>query len=305
MFTDLEDSSAMKTRLGDLAYAESVAKPHNAIFRSILSAVPGAEENNYTGDGFLATFPRASDAVEAARSASRALRMSPSKPDARAIAAGTRKTRSRSSSATFAACSRLREALVPELRLQARHLREEDRQAGMVAWPEVALDLLEPVEALPEEVVVDAATAERGGQEKGGEPEQRGVVALHLVAEQRAPEERADLARRALCRRSADLDDVVAVAPHAGAVAELRGPDHAAPGRQAALPAAVVGAELRDRVLEHDVGAPGDGRPDHVVGRRDGLEGRAREGEERREEARAGGPGRPPAGPASAMLAFS
>lgn len=66
MFTDLVDSSVMKTRMGDLGYADAVARPHNAMFRSILSSIEGAEENNYTGDGFLATFARASDAVEAA-----------------------------------------------------------------------------------------------------------------------------------------------------------------------------------------------------------------------------------------------
>ena len=35
-------------------------------FRAILASIVGAEENNYTGDGFLATFPRVSDAVNAA-----------------------------------------------------------------------------------------------------------------------------------------------------------------------------------------------------------------------------------------------
>jgi TolB-like protein/class 3 adenylate cyclase/Flp pilus assembly protein TadD len=66
MFTDLVGSSALKTRLGDVDYANKVVRPHNRIFRAILASIPGAEENNYTGDGFLAIFPRVSDAVNAA-----------------------------------------------------------------------------------------------------------------------------------------------------------------------------------------------------------------------------------------------
>jgi class 3 adenylate cyclase len=56
MFTDIVGSSALKVELGDAEYVEHVAKPHNRIFREIRSRFPGAVENNYTGDGFLATF---------------------------------------------------------------------------------------------------------------------------------------------------------------------------------------------------------------------------------------------------------
>ena len=77
MFTDLVDSSALKVRLGDHAYARKVAMPHNAIFREILASIAGAEENNYTGDGFLATFQRTSDAVNAALHFQHAMRSYP------------------------------------------------------------------------------------------------------------------------------------------------------------------------------------------------------------------------------------
>jgi class 3 adenylate cyclase/tRNA A-37 threonylcarbamoyl transferase component Bud32 len=66
MFTDLVDSSAAKIKLGDVDYANEIAKPHNTMFRAILTQFPGAQENNYTGDGFLAMFARVSDAVNAA-----------------------------------------------------------------------------------------------------------------------------------------------------------------------------------------------------------------------------------------------
>jgi TolB-like protein/class 3 adenylate cyclase/Flp pilus assembly protein TadD len=77
MFTDLVGSSAMKTKLGDVEYANKVVRPHNRIFREIIASIPGAEENNYTGDGFLATFPRVSDAVNAALRFQYALRNYP------------------------------------------------------------------------------------------------------------------------------------------------------------------------------------------------------------------------------------
>jgi class 3 adenylate cyclase len=77
MFTDLVDSTRLKVELGDAAYAEHVARPHNEIFRRILREFPDAAENNYTGDGFLATFERVSDAVNAALLFHHALRTFP------------------------------------------------------------------------------------------------------------------------------------------------------------------------------------------------------------------------------------
>lgn len=66
MFTDIVGSSALKVELGDADYVEHIAQPHNAIFRGILKLFPRAAENNYTGDGFLATFRSVADAVNAA-----------------------------------------------------------------------------------------------------------------------------------------------------------------------------------------------------------------------------------------------
>jgi serine/threonine protein kinase len=66
LFTDLVDSTGLKTRLGDDEYARAVAIPHNTIFRQILTRFADAAEENYTGDGFLASFVRVQDAVHAA-----------------------------------------------------------------------------------------------------------------------------------------------------------------------------------------------------------------------------------------------
>ncbi len=64
LFTDLVGSSAMKVGLGDINYVSQIARPHNEIFRTLLRQFPKAEENNYTGDGFIAIFPQVSDAVD-------------------------------------------------------------------------------------------------------------------------------------------------------------------------------------------------------------------------------------------------
>ncbi len=65
LFTDLVDSSALKApnKLGDTGYMERVAMPHVRIFRELLQRFPDAREIDYTGDGFFASFARASDAV--------------------------------------------------------------------------------------------------------------------------------------------------------------------------------------------------------------------------------------------------
>jgi class 3 adenylate cyclase len=84
MFTDIVGSSALKVEHGDANYVEYVAKPHNRIFREILGRFPGALENNYTGDGFLATFERVSDAVNAALLFHHALRAYPWSPKLKA-----------------------------------------------------------------------------------------------------------------------------------------------------------------------------------------------------------------------------
>ncbi len=66
MFTDLVGSSGLKVQLGDLDYATHIATPHNAIFRDLIKATPGAAEIVYTGDGFFASFNTVGDAVNVA-----------------------------------------------------------------------------------------------------------------------------------------------------------------------------------------------------------------------------------------------
>jgi len=65
VFTDVAGSVDLKRKVGDTAYGRLIAR-HDAIFRSLLAATPGAEILNDTGDGFLAAFETASAAVDAA-----------------------------------------------------------------------------------------------------------------------------------------------------------------------------------------------------------------------------------------------
>jgi predicted ATPase/class 3 adenylate cyclase len=67
LFTDVADSVAIKTRLGDEEFIR-LLEQHNALFDSVLSSIAGAEQIKGTGDGFLARFPSASAAIEAALS---------------------------------------------------------------------------------------------------------------------------------------------------------------------------------------------------------------------------------------------
>ena len=60
-FTDLVGSADLKRRLGDQAGAAAISA-HDALFRECLSQHDGREENE-TGDGFLASFDRPSQAV--------------------------------------------------------------------------------------------------------------------------------------------------------------------------------------------------------------------------------------------------
>jgi class 3 adenylate cyclase len=66
MFTDLVDSSLLARQMGDRDYVEHVLEPHNAIFRRLLKQFPEAREVKHTGDGFMATFSRASEAAQMA-----------------------------------------------------------------------------------------------------------------------------------------------------------------------------------------------------------------------------------------------
>lgn len=65
LFSDIVGSVAMKQRLGDEVYIRQLAR-HNAIFKSVVGRIARAEVIKSTGDGFLARFPSASAAVEAA-----------------------------------------------------------------------------------------------------------------------------------------------------------------------------------------------------------------------------------------------
>jgi serine/threonine protein kinase/class 3 adenylate cyclase len=66
LFTDLINSSGLKVKWGDVAYATQIARPHNDLFRRLLADYAGAREISYTGDGFLASFLSVGDAVQVA-----------------------------------------------------------------------------------------------------------------------------------------------------------------------------------------------------------------------------------------------
>jgi len=64
MFTDMKDSTAITTRLGDVRALE-LFRIHNAVTRDALSQYNG-REIQHTGDGFMVSFSSASHAVECA-----------------------------------------------------------------------------------------------------------------------------------------------------------------------------------------------------------------------------------------------
>jgi len=64
MFTDMKDSTAITTRLGD-AKALELFRTHNAITRDALNRY-GGKEIQHTGDGFMVSFTSASNSVECA-----------------------------------------------------------------------------------------------------------------------------------------------------------------------------------------------------------------------------------------------
>ena len=63
LFTDLVDSTSWKSLIGDAGYTQHVLQPHNELFVRLLRDYPGAALRNFMGDGFLAKFEKASDAV--------------------------------------------------------------------------------------------------------------------------------------------------------------------------------------------------------------------------------------------------
>src|SRR2546430_866551 len=69
LFTDLVGSTDLMTRLGDLAF-DRLRSQHFAELREVIEGVGGTEIKN-TGDGLLATFTSAVDALAAATGAQR------------------------------------------------------------------------------------------------------------------------------------------------------------------------------------------------------------------------------------------
>ncbi|TAK63423.1 MAG: alpha/beta fold hydrolase, partial [Dehalococcoidia bacterium] len=71
LFTDMESSTATTQRLGDDA-AQTLVRAHNAIVRDALAAHEGSQVK-HTGDGIMASFRSATQAVECAVAIQRAL----------------------------------------------------------------------------------------------------------------------------------------------------------------------------------------------------------------------------------------
>jgi class 3 adenylate cyclase len=68
MFTDIEGATHLKTKHGDDAFRTSIFEPHNQLFETIINSFDQqtARIVKTTGDGYLAVFELASDAVIAA-----------------------------------------------------------------------------------------------------------------------------------------------------------------------------------------------------------------------------------------------
>jgi class 3 adenylate cyclase len=64
LFTDIESSTALTQRLGD-ARAQELVRAHNTIVRDALKS-HGGSEVKHTGDGIMASFPSASQALQCA-----------------------------------------------------------------------------------------------------------------------------------------------------------------------------------------------------------------------------------------------
>lgn len=73
LFTDVVGSTDLKSKLGAVAYGALAAR-HDQIFHALIAAVPGAELLKDLGDGFMATFETASQAVLVALRFQHALR---------------------------------------------------------------------------------------------------------------------------------------------------------------------------------------------------------------------------------------
>jgi len=71
MFTDMEGSTTITTRLGD-AKSMELLRTHNAIIRNAIK-IHGGSEVKHTGDGFMISFSSVSNAVECAISIQRGI----------------------------------------------------------------------------------------------------------------------------------------------------------------------------------------------------------------------------------------
>jgi len=76
MFTDVAGSVELKTRFGAHTYAALIGR-HDTLFRQAIASAAGAEILHDMGDGFLARFATAGDAVRAAVQFQRALAQEP------------------------------------------------------------------------------------------------------------------------------------------------------------------------------------------------------------------------------------
>ena len=72
LFTDMEASTAMTSRLGDVR-AQELVRTHDAVVRRAIEKHGGAEER-HTGDGIMASFPSMSSALHCAVDVQRGLR---------------------------------------------------------------------------------------------------------------------------------------------------------------------------------------------------------------------------------------
>ncbi len=72
LFADIVDSTALTERMGDAAFREKARKLDDAL-RSVITGVGGTPiDGKLLGDGVLATFPAASQAIDAALACGRA-----------------------------------------------------------------------------------------------------------------------------------------------------------------------------------------------------------------------------------------
>jgi class 3 adenylate cyclase len=87
LFTDIVDSTELKSRLGAAAYSRMLSR-HDELFKQSLAALPSAEVINDTGDGYLVAFATASDAVRFALRMQKAMHDEPWDPQPLRVSIG-------------------------------------------------------------------------------------------------------------------------------------------------------------------------------------------------------------------------